>query len=226
MNETFWMQQLAIAVDINDYNELRNMFTHVRPAETFADFLGSATQYNELTTPDNTYVILYWEEPCLEQAVYDALLCKLSSRKHALIAITEEGDIVRHIASVDADGCSDGEFEEILGAYTTICLWGDADAPLPSTDGMDPYVVCMDEYYLRDAQMFDTEDMSDEELNDIDLYDIEHENCWHDTSVRPYVGTFWADSEEQACQIAADEKRYDKRVLYAEKIDIKGGPAS
>lgn len=87
---------------------------------------------------------------------------------------------------------------------------------------MNTYVVCMDEYRIRDAQMFDTSGFSDDELLQIDPFSSKMEKYWFDTEVIPYIGVVVADSEKMACEIAAKMYRYDIRVLYATKIEIGG----
>ena len=41
---------------------------------------------------------------------------------------------------------------------------------------MNVYVVCMDSYYVRDAQMFDPEGLSEMELNETDI-SLKHWKC-------------------------------------------------
>ena len=78
--------------------------------------------------------------------------------------------------------------------------------------------VFMDPYYIRDAQMIDTSGLTDDELQNLDFSSEETENLCHDIEPYAYIGTFLAESEDEAVQIAGKEKRYDPRVLFAEHV--------
>lgn len=87
---------------------------------------------------------------------------------------------------------------------------------------MKTYVVCMDSYRVRDAQMFDTSGFTDEELGQIDPFSAEMEQHWIDAEFTPYIGIFNANSEQEACEIAAKKYRYDVRILFATEIETGG----
>ncbi len=87
---------------------------------------------------------------------------------------------------------------------------------------MKTYVVCMDSYRVRDAQMFDTSGFTDEELSQIDPFSAEMEQHWFDAEFTPYIGICNANSEQEACEIAAKMYRYDVRILFATKIETGG----
>lgn len=87
---------------------------------------------------------------------------------------------------------------------------------------MNAYVVCMDSYRTRDAQMFETSSFSDEELLKIDPFSKEMEQYWFDAEFTPYIGVFNAETEKEACEMAAKMYRYDVRILFATKIEIGG----
>lgn len=80
------------------------------------------------------------------------------------------------------------------------------------------YVVCMNEDYVRDAQLLDTKNLTQEEFDDFDYTDCENEDLWVDMEPNPFIAIVEADSEKDACKIAAEQKRYDSRCLYAIKI--------
>ena len=82
---------------------------------------------------------------------------------------------------------------------------------------MDLYVVCMDSYRVRDAQMFNTVGLSDQELLEIDPFDESMEGRWNDMEPTPFIGIVEAESESDACQKAGAEYRYDPRCLFAIK---------
>lgn len=82
---------------------------------------------------------------------------------------------------------------------------------------MDLYVVCMDSYRVRDAQMFNTVGLSDQDLLELDPFDVSMENRWFDMEPTPFIGILEAESESDACKKAGAEYRYDPRCLFAIK---------
>lgn len=84
---------------------------------------------------------------------------------------------------------------------------------------MNVYVVCMASYYVRDAQMFNPEELSERELNEVDIFSETMEMHWHDIDVTPFIGVVKAISEEEACCSIANRYRYDARCLFATKIE-------
>ena len=90
---------------------------------------------------------------------------------------------------------------------------------------MDLYVVCMDSTWVRDTQMFDTRGFSEEEMTYLDMSSEENINRWHDMEPCPFVGIVSADSDDEACQKAGMEYRYDPRSLFAIKVNANGGNA-
>lgn len=85
--------------------------------------------------------------------------------------------------------------------------------------GAKIYVVCMDPAWVRDAQMYDSIHMTDDEFQSTDPYDTTSE--WIDMEPSPYIDTVTANSEQEACEKAGRENRYDARCLYAIPIDIE-----
>lgn len=84
---------------------------------------------------------------------------------------------------------------------------------------MAKFVVCMSSSYVRDAQMFDSTNLSQKEFDQIELFGEENEDRWHDMEPTPFIAVIEAESEDEACSIAAEQYRYDKRCLFAEKIN-------
>lgn len=85
---------------------------------------------------------------------------------------------------------------------------------------MKKYIVCMDSYRVRDAQMFNTTGFTDSQLLEIDPFSDEFEDCWHDMELTPFIAVVSAESENEACEIAGRENRYDPRCLFS--IEIGG----
>lgn len=79
------------------------------------------------------------------------------------------------------------------------------------------YVVCMDSAWVRDAQMFDSVNLTDEELQSADPNDPANE--WIDMIPSPYIDTVVASSEKEACQKAGILWHFDARCLYAIPIN-------
>ena len=77
------------------------------------------------------------------------------------------------------------------------------------------YVVCLDSSYIRDAQLFKPEKLSDEEFFEADLYDEKYESCWCDCDPDAFIAVVSAASADDACRIAGAKRRYDPRTLYA-----------
>ncbi len=80
------------------------------------------------------------------------------------------------------------------------------------------YVVCMNSVYVRDAQFLDTRDLSQDVFDEFDYYSPENEDQWIDMEPSPFVAIVEADSNESACKIAAKQKYFDARCLFATKI--------
>lgn len=88
------------------------------------------------------------------------------------------------------------------------------------TEKLKPFIVCMDSSYIRDAQMMNTEGLSDDDLEEGSVFcNAEYEDLWHDIEPNPYIDFIWAENEKQACEIAGKNKRYDPRILFAVAID-------
>ena len=84
--------------------------------------------------------------------------------------------------------------------------------------GKSKYVVCMNEGYVRDAQYLDTRNLTQEQFDELDYCDSDNDNLWRDMEPNPFIAIVEANSEEEACRKAAEQKRYDSRCLYATKI--------
>lgn len=80
----------------------------------------------------------------------------------------------------------------------------------------DKYVVCINSYWVRDAQMIDVSDIED--INDINTFADDVDKRWKDIEPNPFIAVVEASSEDDACRIAAAQYRYDHRCLYAQKI--------
>ncbi len=84
---------------------------------------------------------------------------------------------------------------------------------------MKNFVVCMDELWIRDAEMFNTAGLTDDELSEIDMHSSEHEDRWNEMEPTAFVTIVKAENENEACEMAASQLRYDRRCLFA--IEVK-----
>ena len=77
------------------------------------------------------------------------------------------------------------------------------------------YVVCMDASYVRDAQMFDSRELTDDVFDCLDMSDEENDQYWCNMEPNPFNAIVEANDEAEACEIAGKQKKYDPRTLYA-----------
>lgn len=87
---------------------------------------------------------------------------------------------------------------------------------------LKPYVVAMDERFVRNAEMLQTGGLSDDQFDNIDWGDIVDDPNWGEMEPNPLISVIQAYSQDDAIVKAGAEKRYDNRVLYAEAIPMPG----
>ena len=110
-------EQRAMAFWKPDFEELK---------KKHGKLLNSADSEREIGTPDEEYVILYWDYKMCEDPLMDELLKDIESIRHSIITIREDGEFFRDVECSDARG-SDEEFEEILGWRAHICVWNEIE---------------------------------------------------------------------------------------------------
>lgn len=81
------------------------------------------------TTPDDNYVIVTGEWIGLGDPEYADFLRAIENQRHAIVTISDEGEIWLNVVTEDADGC-DEAFSYILGWSASICLWEDTSQML------------------------------------------------------------------------------------------------
>lgn len=115
--------KIALALTAEKVEELKKGKNHDIIAER-----ENSDNVRTITTPDGNYKILLWdwESDMRMNDDYNQLLKSIEGTRHALIEITEDGNIFRNIETEDAEGC-DEIFEEILGWKTEIVLWNDPE---------------------------------------------------------------------------------------------------
>lgn len=86
---------------------------------------------------------------------------------------------------------------------------------------MKLYVVCIDPYYVRDAQLLKTDELTDDQLENESIFSNDLERYWVDIEPTPYVCTLEAGSSDEARKIASERYRYDIRCLFAQEIRIE-----
>ena len=125
---------------------------------------------------------------------------------------------------VDADEADDNVKASGLYTYLDRTEYGSncvylltVNAKIEPVEGK-VFVVCLDESYVRDAQMLDTDGLSDEEFENLNYTSSateEADELWHDMEPRPFIDIVYAFDEAEACEIAGEKNRYDPRCLYA-----------
>lgn len=103
------MEKAALGIDARDVDLIIGNIEKITPQPT------------ELLecTPDNDYVIYYWEDIFWEGPEVEELLKKLGKIRHALYTVSEEGEVTRDIKTMDFWG-EDEEFCELLGSSTDL----------------------------------------------------------------------------------------------------------
>lgn len=111
--------KIAVALTVEKYNALR-------PTSPWLDSPDLITKTVE--TPDDNYVVITGDWVQLGDD-YTDFLRKIESQRHAILTISNEGEIWRDVETDDENGC-DGVFEEIFGWTASICLWEDPSQTL------------------------------------------------------------------------------------------------
>ena len=111
--------KIAVALEQKRYTELKSMYN------------GRWLNKPELKTvfeitPDDTYVIVTGSWIGLGDSSYQDFLRSIEAQRHALITISDEGEIFLNVETEDEDG-SDEAFSYILGWNANICLWENTD---------------------------------------------------------------------------------------------------
>ena len=82
----------------------------------------------------------------------------------------------------------------------------------------EAYVVCIDKQYIRDAQRFDTSEISDKEFETLDKNDYKYDECWRDAGGHLFVDVVFASSPDEAKVIAGNKHWLDARQLVTTKV--------
>lgn len=118
--------KVAFAVDLDDWGLIANI----------VDEIAENPMITDRKTPDNTYRCVYWDDIYWGMyASHIELERVLADKRHAFIAISEEGNIQTEVV--------EEEFSELLSWTADICFW-DAGAPLspvyPFSQRFDHYM--------------------------------------------------------------------------------------
>lgn len=115
----------AIAIDEGTYHEILDA------KDGKADILTAKVQedsFKKIETPDTTYMVFLWDWSCPDMNDgYRELLSFLETRRHSIVSIREDGEILSDIEVEDEFG-EDSAFETILGWTANIVLWSDASS--------------------------------------------------------------------------------------------------
>ncbi len=140
----------------------------------------------------------------MKLVLFKNLLDKYSSLQYGIVGDNESLGVKK---LCDGGTVSYGDYE-ILKTIS--------ESELSGLLKLDKYVVCMDPYWVCDAQMIDVSDVED--INDINSFANDLDDRWRDMEPMPFIAVIEAVSEDDACRIAAEQYRYDHRCLFAQKI--------
>lgn len=105
--------KVALGIDGFNYEEIKKDIHALEPDRT-----------DVVNTPDNTYLLFYWECIGLEEEKSKRLFAKINEIRHSFIFISDEGEVTVDNRISDQYGC-DEEFDELLSWKGDICIWGD-----------------------------------------------------------------------------------------------------
>ena len=110
-------EKKALAIDAMAREELQELglFTLFQDRE-------KKGRFRKTETPDDAYYCYYWECESIDPVEWEDVCDWLKKRRHAMITVTEEGDLIKDVSVSDEFGC-DEEFYEILGWKTELTLW-------------------------------------------------------------------------------------------------------
>lgn len=126
-----YYKDIAVALWKPDYEKIK---------EKYAELVKQASAIHKEETPDETYIILYWQQWDAQpgkDSKMDTFFEEIRDIRHSILTIAEDGNILKDVETCDSNGC-DEEFEEILNWKADICIWGEESSPL-QTDGSGLY---------------------------------------------------------------------------------------
>lgn len=106
--------KMAVVLDKQDYTNI---------AEKHIVLFAKADKSKLIVTPDNEYVVVYWEFPNVDDILIRNLTEDLKSIRHSYIEITED-DVLTDVETCDDRGC-DEEFYDLIGWKADICIGQD-----------------------------------------------------------------------------------------------------
>ena len=105
---------VALAIDARDYDIVIRDIRKITPTpmELFT------------STPDNDYIIFFWEYVLWEGADVNSLLHTIETLRHALYSISEDHEVWKDVEVSDSWG-TDEQFYELLDVSAKLKLWDD-----------------------------------------------------------------------------------------------------
>lgn len=117
-------RMLVVALDADDVAEF---------GENASRFLRACDGTRTVTTPDNRYVIFWWEERKVEEddrtSDAYAFFREAENIRHSILHVSEDNQVFLDVETEDRWGC-DEEFRGLLGVTITPCVWSDPDDPV------------------------------------------------------------------------------------------------
>lgn len=111
--------KIAVALTEEQYNTMKPKCSWLENSELTT---------KKLETPDDNYVIITGDWIQLGDD-YEEFVREVERQRHAILTISDEGEIWKDVESEDENGC-DEIFEEIFGWTASICLWEDPSQTL------------------------------------------------------------------------------------------------
>ena len=134
--------KIALAINAGDVDVIAEDIKRIAAANRW--FSQKPVKLTE-ETPDERYIIFYWDYVLWEGDAVTSLLKKLEGIRHALCQITEDGEVWKDISISDGRGV-DEEFSELLDIKSDIHVWGDKpiETALPPRKLLTDIVWCVD----------------------------------------------------------------------------------
>lgn len=131
------IEKVAVAIDSYTYKHLikNPEFAWLKCAAEAEP--QSKKVHRTVKTPDTTYHVFFWNfsdfvwnkkavNVCPDKTQYAMFRYALNDRRHTIIELTEDGNVIPDVKTYDKWGC-DEEFSYILNFKVQIFLWDDED---------------------------------------------------------------------------------------------------
>ena len=87
------------------------------------------------------------------------------------------------------------------------------------------YNVCVDPTYVRNAEILNTDMLTDDEIVDFEWLSADADHLWVEFEAKMYAGTVAAEGETEACKLVGKLRDCDPRILYAFEVQAFNKPS-